>query len=91
MSHSRDLSRRSALRLLGTAAGAVAAVPALSLAQGPVAPATVISNPPRDFGPNGTLTTYFSDPDILTIDPRFDSLIQPNAAIKRLWTGALWM
>jgi gluconolactonase len=70
---------------------AVAAAPALALAQGPGAPASVVSNPPRDFGPNGTLTTYFTDPDVLTVDPRFDSLIQANASIKRLWTGALWM
>jgi gluconolactonase len=77
--------------MLGTAAGAVAAAPTLGFAQGPASPATVISNPPRDFGPNGTLTTYFTDPDILTVDPRFDSLIQANAPIKRLWTGADWM
>jgi len=91
MANSQNFSRRHALRILGTAAGAVAAAPALALAQGPAAPATVVSNPPRDFGPNGTLTTYFTDPDILTIDPRFDSLIQANATIKRLWTGADWV
>jgi gluconolactonase len=46
--------------------------------------------PPRDFGPRGAPTTYFSDPDVLTIDPSFGALAQPNASIKRLWTGALW-
>ena len=34
--------------------------------------------PPRDFGPNGAPTTYFTDPDVLTVDPSFPS--QPNAA-----------
>src|SRR4029079_4491230 len=51
---------------------------------------TVISNPPRDFGPNGQPTTYFSDPDVVTVDPSFAGLIQGNTTIKRLWTGALW-
>jgi len=34
--------------------------------------------------------TYFTDPDILSVDPSFNSLRQPNSAIQRLWTGALW-
>ena len=51
---------------------------------------TVISNPPRDFGPDAPPTTYFTDPDVLTVDPAFDGLIQANTSIKRLWTGALW-
>src|SRR5687767_14667902 len=53
-------------------------------------PPTVISNPPRDFGPDAPPTTYFTDPDVLTIDPAFNGLVQVNAAIVRLWTGALW-
>ena len=56
----------------------------------PAAPPTTITTPPRDFGPNAPPTTYFTDPDVLTIDPAFDSLIQPNTSIQRLWTGALW-
>ena len=59
-------------------------------AQGPQPPPTTVTNPPRDFGPNGAPTTYFSDPDIISLDPAFDALVQPNSAIKRLWTGALW-
>ena len=49
-----------------------------------------MTTPPRDFGPGGAPTTYFTDPDVLTIDPMFNGLRQPNSAIKRLWTGALW-
>jgi gluconolactonase len=56
----------------------------------PANPASTITNPPRDFGPGGAPTTYFRDPDIIAVDPAFNSLTQPNAAIKRLWTGALW-
>jgi gluconolactonase len=50
----------------------------------------VITNPPRDFSPGAPPTTYFSDPDVLAIDPAFNALVQPNSAITRLWTGALW-
>ena len=55
---------------------------------GPAAPPSAITSPPRDFGPNGAPATYFTDPDVLTVDPSFPN--QPNAAIRRLWTGALW-
>ena len=55
-----------------------------------MAPPTTITTPPRDFGPNGAPTTYFWDPDIIAVDPSFNGLAQPNTAIKRLWTGALW-
>jgi gluconolactonase len=78
------------------AAGATAAlVPAIAKAQvpappGPAAPATTITTPPRDFGPRGAPTTFFRDPDMLTVDPAFDAITQPDSGIRRLWTGALW-
>src|SRR5690349_8947091 len=56
----------------------------------PAAPPTTITQPPRDFSPGGAPTTYFTDPDVLTVEPSFDGLRQPNAPIQRLWTGALW-
>ncbi|HET8643626.1 MAG TPA: SMP-30/gluconolactonase/LRE family protein, partial [Pseudonocardiaceae bacterium] len=76
-------------------AGAMAVAPGTILAQqtqpeGPVAPPSVVTNPPRDFGPGAPPNVYFTDPDVLTIDPLFNSLRQPNAPIQRLWTGALW-
>jgi gluconolactonase len=88
-------TRRRILKVVGATA---VMAPAIVKAQTPPAPsgaqvappATTITQPPRDFGPRGTLTTYFRDPDVLTVDPAFDSLAQGNAAIKRLWTGALW-
>jgi gluconolactonase len=85
------LSRRTLLKVIGV--GAVTAGPGAALAQappGPVAPPSTVTTPPRDFGPNGAPTTYFSDPDILTVDPLFNQYVQPNSAIARLWTGALW-
>src|SRR5438093_1117754 len=87
------LSRRGLMAAAGI--GAVA-LPAIARAQapaapgGPVGPPTTLTTPPRDFSPRGAPTTYFSDPDVLTIDPSFAALAQPNASIMRLWTGALW-
>jgi gluconolactonase len=86
-----DISRRTALATLGAAGAAL--VSRSAFAQSPssaqTAP-TVVSNPPRDFGPDAPPTTYFTDPDVLTIDPAFNGLVQANTSIKRLWTGALW-
>src|SRR3954466_1897719 len=84
------LSRRELLVTLGGVACAGRALAGQAGAQQQGAP-TVISNPPRDFGPNGTPTTYFADPDVLTVDPAFGGLIQGNTPIVRLWTGALWV
>ena len=85
------LSRRSMIKAVGVGAGALA-VGGTALAQdaGPVAPPSTVTSPPRDFGPNGAPTTYFWDPDVLAVDPSFNGLAQPNSAITKLWTGALW-
>jgi gluconolactonase len=89
----RELSRRQLIATFGGAAAAVVTTRA-ALAGGqqstPASPPTVVSNPPRDFGPDAPPTTYFTDPDVLTIDPAFNSLIQANTSIKRIWTGGLW-
>ena len=86
--------RRDILRGLGAAIGAAAFAPQMARAQAgaskTIGPPSTVTQPPRDFGPNGAPTTYFTDPDVLTVDPSFDGLRQPNAAIQRLWTGALW-
>src|SRR5919107_1113321 len=88
---STEISRRQLIATVGSAAAAAIVTTKKSFAQGtPLSAPTVISNPPRDFGPDAPPTTYFSDPDVLTVDPAFNALVQPNTAIKRLWTGALW-
>jgi gluconolactonase len=86
------MSRRRVIKTIGAVAGAAVAGSRGVFAQaeqGPPPPSTV-STPPRDFGPAGAPTPYFTDPDILVIDPAFNAYVQPNAAITRLWTGALW-
>jgi gluconolactonase len=86
------ISRRRLLRNVGVAVGAAVFAPQLARAQAPkpAAPPSTITQPPRDFGPGAPPTTYFTDPDVLTIEPAFDGLRQPNVSIQRLWTGALW-
>ncbi len=87
------LSRRQIVKALGAVGGALA-VERLGAAQPPQTPPpgppSTVTNPPRDFGPNAPPTTYFTDPDVITVDPAFNGYIQRNSAITRLWTGALW-
>jgi gluconolactonase len=88
------LSRRTLLSAVGALAGCAATAPFVTTAQdrpaGPASPPTTVTNPPRDFSPGGPPTTYFTDPDILTVDPSFNSLVQVNTPIMRLWMGSLW-
>jgi gluconolactonase len=88
------MSRRAVILGIGAFAGAAAVMPRMVSAQAPpavpVAPPSTVTSPPRDFSPTGAPTTYFTDPDILTVDPLFNNYAQPNSAITRLWTGALW-
>ncbi len=81
----------SGLSRRGLIAGLVVAASGAAAQTRGVAPPSTITTPPRDFGPGGAPTTYFSDPDVLSVEPAFNGLVQPNASIQRLWTGALWM
>ena len=86
------ISRRRFMRAVGAGAGAAALVPSVVRAQAPGKPAepsSTITTPPREWGPSAPPITYV-DPDVITIDPIFNSLRQGNTPIKRLWTGALW-
>jgi gluconolactonase len=86
-----SLSRRTLVGAVGVTAATLAAGKAFAQAPPtPVGPPSTITQPPRDFSRNGAPTTYFTDPDILSVDPSFNALAQPNSAIQRLWTGALW-
>ena len=71
-------------------AGAAAAVPGLACAQETKAQLgtlrSVITNPPRDFGP-GAPPPGSPDPDIIRINPSFGSLLIGQAAIKRVSAG----
>ena len=90
------LSRRALVGAAGVTAAAIvtsrafAQQPPAAVPGGPATPPSTVTTPPRDFGPNAPPNVYFTDPDVITVDPVFNSLRQPNAPIQRLWTGALW-
>lgn len=78
----------------GFIAGAAAMLaPGLAWGQEPKpqlgTPASVITNPPRQWGPAAQPVSY-PDPDILVIDESFAPLRVSLAAIHRLWTGCQW-
>lgn len=88
---SGGLSRRTVVTALGF--GTAMAGSGLAFGQSPggaAAPPSTVTSPPRDFSRRGAPTTYFTDPDIIAVDPVFSNYAQPNSAIQRLWTGALW-
>ena len=83
------MSRRTLVSAMAVGAAVAGSRGAMAQTERAAPPSTVTS-PPRDFGPNGAPTTYFWDPDIVAVDPLFNQYAQPNSAITRLWTGALW-
>jgi len=71
-------------------AGAAAITPTLAHAQAakPLlgTPRSVISEPPRDFGP-GAPPAFNPDPDVLRVDPSFGGLLIGQEVIRRVHTG----
>ena len=86
---SRLISRRTLVGAIVGGAAVAGSRGALAQAERGV-PQTVVTSPPRDFGPNGAPSTYFWDPDVVFVDPLFRQYVQPNTPIMRLWTGSLW-
>jgi gluconolactonase len=87
----QSLSRRGLLAGTTGAIGAAALAPGLGRAQQNAnfgTPASVISNPPRDFARRHP--SIYPDPDVIVVDPSFLPLRRAQGAIYRLWTGALW-
>ena len=85
----RKISRRTLVGAM--AAGATVAGSRSVMAQTEKGtPPSVVTSPPRDFGPNAPPNVYIADPDIVIIDPLFTNYVVGNTPIKRLWTGALW-
>src|SRR5262245_57052994 len=86
-------SRRTFLGGVSIVAGVAAIAPRIAIAQspppGPATPLSTVTTPPRDFTPGAPPATYV-DPDVITVDPLFNSLRQGNTPLLRLWTGALW-
>lgn len=80
------ISRRTLMKAAAALAGAAALAPSGTFAEGLVAPPeppSVVSNPPREWGPDAPPTSY-PDPDIITIDPAFGKYMLGITAIHRL-------
>ena len=94
MDRHNSLSRRGLL----AGAGAIGAATLASRRAGAQAkpapnaqlgsPASTITTPPRDWTPGHP--SIYPDPDVIVIDPAFNTVRLGNAAIRRLWTGANW-
>ena len=86
---SGTISRRTLVGAM--AAGAAVAGSRSVMAQAEKGtPPSVVTGPPRDFGPSAPPNVYVFDPDIILVDPLFTNYVPGNTPIKRLWTGALW-
>jgi gluconolactonase len=86
------ISRRNLMKTAAVLAGAAALSPAVAFAAAPPtppSPPSVVSDPPREWGPDAPPSTY-PDPDIITIDPAFNKYLLGITAIHRLWTGSFW-
>ena len=75
----------------GVIAGSAACIPTFAYAQSARKPAlgtprSVISDPPREFGPRAA-PSIAPDPDVLRLDPGFDGLLIGQEVIRRVSTG----
>ena len=59
----------------------------LSAAAAALAP-TALAQTQRDW--SGNQPIRYTDPDLISLDKRFDKYLITNTIMKRLWTGALW-
>jgi gluconolactonase len=93
-SDSGPISRRTLIRSAAILAGAAALTPSLAFAAGQGqsqtgTPPSVITNPPRQWGPDAQPEPY-GDPDIIQLDPSFGAYMLGITAIHRLTTGFKW-
>ena len=90
----QSLSRRSVIAGTAGLAGAAVLASGAARAQQPNAnaalgtPASVVTNPPRDWRPRHP--SIYPDPDVIVVDPSFTQVRRAIAPIQRVWTGALW-
>ena len=83
------LPRREFMRETAAVVCGSVLAPVVALAQESGKPPSVVSIPPRQWGP-GAAPTIYPDPDIIAIDPSFNELMLGITAIRRLWTGSRW-
>jgi gluconolactonase len=83
------VARRTLIKTVAAVAGVAALAPRMAFAAGQGTPqkgtpASVVTNPPREWGPDAQPATY-PDPDVISLDPSFGSLTYGNTAIERVY------
>jgi gluconolactonase len=86
-------TRRDALKTFGVA-GVASVLGGSAWAQGTTpavtgTPPNVLTNPPRQWGPDAPPAKY-PDDDIITISDDFRPALLGITQIRRIWTGANW-
>src|SRR5438093_9669629 len=84
-----SLSRRTLVGAIAAGAAVAGSGRAVAQAERGVPP-SVVTSPPRQFGPHAPPNVFAFDPDIVIVDPLFTQYVQGNTPIQRLWTGSLW-
>jgi gluconolactonase len=92
-----SITRRTLVKAGAVLAGAAALVPGFGRSIGVARasglddpqPPSVVSDPPREWGPDAPPEIY-PDPDIIVVDPSFGQYLLGITAIRRLWTGSRW-
>jgi len=84
------VSRRTVMKAAVALAGAAALAPRLAFAQAEKGtPPSVVTQPPRQWGPGIQPETY-PDPDIIQLDPAFGPYMLGITAVHRVTTGLKW-
>src|SRR5437763_12177819 len=60
----------------------------LTTAAAAFVPTAAAQTPQRDW--SGRQPLRYTDPDLISLDKRFDKYLITNTIMQRLWTGALW-
>jgi len=86
------MGRRTLFKGAAGLAGAAALAPVAALAKDEPGfdLKEFLADADRDYSDNGP-PVHYPDPDVVAVTPAFGKYIQGNSAIKRLWTGGLWL
>jgi len=90
-----SMGRRTLFKGAAVLAGAAALAPVAALAKdepglSPHELKAFLADADRDYSDDAP-PVHYPDPDVVAVTPAFNKYRQGNSAIKRLWTGGLWL
>jgi len=89
------MGRRTLFKGAAAMAGAAALAPIATLAKGEpdfdIKAYLADGDPQGDRYDPGAPPVHYPDPDVVAVTPAFNKYIVGNSAIRRLWTGGLWL